>query len=371
MAVTSYLQTFEETRKVAYSHGLEAIYALENVDIKSVRRLAPSTPSSSKIVESKEISATRKDNKPQLELDFGPEYRDWIEPFLAREPIQVLGLSRHAERCLLDHGKCTLQDLSQANLHDAVFFKGMGQGHIDETQQKLQLYLDGRSLQYTHTVDYISWLRSIVTSLDRKKIFVSLQPYQLSDLFSLLPSETAEIGRLTMEKKQELRRETANLLRIESLKKTILKDLEKIAQVFVKPWIRKRLGIATEQEILERVQRTSTKGDTARSVLKFLSDLYFDRNFPIGHPLYRVDQGVYCADLATASHYQHVIKTASSYFYKPTIQYNLPELVTFIERELASQWIGFQEGFIEKALRHSSSFRVRKGPEGLLVITLS
>lgn len=370
MAVTSYSKTFEETYKTAYSHGFESIYALENIDLKSIRRIEqPSQEHApiefqSKIVISQPGSA-------QLELDLGPEYRCWSVPFLGREPIQVLELSRHAERCLLEHGKSELKDLVQANLRDFVFFKGMGQGHIDEIQQKLRDYLKGRSLQYANAIDYTSWLRSLVGALDRKKVFASLQSYQINDIYSLTPAETVEVGRLTVEKRQEWSQEMHELFRSDSRTKSVIADMGIMADTFIKPWIRRRKGIANLHELNERIQRTSANPGSSLSILHFFSEIYFDNDFPLHRYLHTVENELYCADDATVHDFHLVIKTASSYFYKAYISYNLSELIVLIERELARSWHGFPEGFSEKVLRYSSQFRVRKGPDGALVIRLA
>ena len=193
--------TFEETYKTAYSHGLEAIYALENIDIKSIRPILPLQANKApgpKIVP--QIFPEKLSD--QLELDLGDAYRGWIDSFIKKEPIHVLGLSRHAEKCLLEHGKRVLGDLIHTNLKEFVFLKGMGQGHVDEIQQKLARYLEGRPLERCKKIDFASWIRSIVAAFDRKKVYVALESHHLSDLFSLSPSESVETRRLTLEKQE-------------------------------------------------------------------------------------------------------------------------------------------------------------------------
>lgn len=88
------LQSFEGTYKTAYSHGLEAIYALENVDLKSIRRISDAQESEPLQPKSpprplQPLEAP----EPQLELDLGDGYRSWIESFVLQEPIHVLGVS--------------------------------------------------------------------------------------------------------------------------------------------------------------------------------------------------------------------------------------------------------------------------------------
>lgn len=360
---------FEETYKTSYSHGLEAIYTLENIDLKSIRPIEkskPALPSAPKFPHSKSHPLSL-----QLEFDFGDEYSGSMEAFLNVEPITVLGLSRHAEKCLLGNGKKVLKDLMHANLQDFVFFKGMGQGHLDEIQQKLNQYLDGRTLEKSRSVDFAAWIRSLIAALDRKKTYVAVHSYNLSDLFTLSPAETVEVNRLTLEKKQELIEEGLQLFREESRHQAVTISMRKMVNVFLKPWIRRRLGIASKSELTERLQRISENPLIATNVLKFFTDVYFDGLFPPTLDLYQVDEDLYCADEMTASAYCLIVKGALSYYYNPEISYTLSQLVSFLEREFALQWSGFAEGFVEKVLFQSPCFRVRKGPKGDLLVRLA
>ncbi len=359
---------FEETYKHAYSHGLEAIYALENIDVKSICQIERQPQILSK---EEPILILPKQINDQYEFDLGDEYRGWMPSFLNREPIQVLGLSRHAEKCLLEHGKQRLEDLIGVNLRDFVFFKGMGQGHLDEIQQKLYSYLDGRTLQRCYSVDFSAWIRSLVAALDRKKTFVGVHAYQLTDLFSLTPIESVEVNRLTLEKRQEWMQEALDLFRMEHRRQAVSIDMGKVTNVFIKPWIRQRLGFATEYELTERLQRVSENPNTSSAILHFFSSVYFDDMFPLSYYLYQVDEKLYCADETTATFYREVIKKACSYFYNARITYPLSQLISFLEREFAYQWQGFPEGFIKKVLQQSPHFRVRKSVQGHLEIRLA
>src|ERR1700737_1437469 len=99
------IQTFVENYKTAYSHGLENIYTLENFDISSVRRInAIKPPEAIDKAELSSISLSPKDDS-QLELPLGDHFKGTIEHFVLREPITVLGLTKHAEKCLAQYGK--------------------------------------------------------------------------------------------------------------------------------------------------------------------------------------------------------------------------------------------------------------------------
>jgi hypothetical protein len=355
----------------AYSHGLEAIYAIETIDVSSIRPLERHSPTTT----SKAQKASVK-NKPlteplQLEFDFGDEYRGWIESFILREPIHALELSWHAEKCLVANGKKTVGDLAKATKQDFVFLKGMGQGHIDEVQRKLQEYLEGKQLERCYVVDLGAWVRSLFVTMDRKKAFVGLNAYQLEQLFTVAPAESVEINRLSAEKRQEWLKEVLINLRTDDKKQSITKDMNRIVDVFIKPWLRMRHDLANQQELMERFLRVSDKANRPTKAFSFISSVYFDEGFPVAHYLHKADEGLYCSNAETVCQYQRLIEKASTYFYNPTVCYVFPHLVQLLARDFAMNWEGFNDGFIEKALRQSPRFRVRKGDAGVLMVRLA
>lgn len=362
-------KSFEDIYKMAYSHGLETIYALENVDVKSIRRLqdAPSFAP-------EEVSSTRllPAKAPQRFFDFGPGFRDWVEPFYAFEPIQVLGLSKQAEKCLIEHGKPLLGDLLKCDLRSLVFLKGMGQGHIDEIKTKLRLYLDGREVHQAHSIDFISWLRCVTVCVNaRKKVFLCLDAYDLGHLLPLTPAEAMELRRLSDDLKEEWIQEGFAEL-AQTAKSAFVRDrIDQLATVFVKPWVRGRLGLATLDEIRERLERVSLAPEAARKALPFFSDVYYDALFPFKDNLFEVESDIYAADEWTARAYGVVVEQARTYFYKQGIHYPFLQLVQLLKREFARSWTGFAEGFIEKALRLSGEFSVHKGRGGSLEVRLN
>lgn len=362
-------QSFEETHKLAYSHGLESIYKLENVDLKSIRPIVSSFPE--KKEKSYHYQPPTYVANDQMELDLGDQFRGWMDSFVKMEPIHVLGLARHAEKCLLDHGKTILADLIGVDLKEWVFLKGMGQGHIEEVRQKLHHYLEGRLLTYCTRVDFASWIRSLAASFERKKTYVAMEPYHLSDFFTLSPGESVEVKRLTLEKKQEWVQEIIDELTTQKTKECVLANMRKVVDVFFKPWVQNRLGLATRSELLERMNRISEIPEVAVNVLSFFGEIYYKNDFPIGEYLYLVDKDLFCSDLSTVQTFERVILKARSYFYRRDVIYPLDDLVSLLEREFAASWQGFRNGFIEKVLRLSHQFHVKKAISGYLEISLA
>jgi hypothetical protein len=361
--------SFEETYRSAYTHGLEKIYAIENVDLKTVRPLqvTPKAPQESKQVA---IQDHRSIVQEQLELDLGLEFRGWIDSFVLEEPIQVLGLSRYAEKCMLEHGKFNLRDLLQCNFRDFVFLKGMGQGHIDEIQETLHKYLEGKPLTKCSKVDFSSWLRTLVGSLDRKKVFTCLEIYELEHLVSLSPMESMEARRLTLEKRQEWIHEVLEQIKKPEIVSRLQKNMQMILAVFARPWIRKRGGLVTKAELNEYIQRISVNPVTATSAMRLFQEIYFEDKDPLEKFLPTTNAQLFYADPLAQEQYEQIIKKALTYFYSPTVTYKLHGLIEWIEREYARSWTGYSSHFVEKVLTLSPLFAVYKNARGILEICL-
>jgi len=364
MAQSISVKSFEEVYKTAYSHGLENIYALENVDIKTVRLLKDDAKKPSEKAP-RAIKVLTQPAQLQACFNFGMSYSGDIEHFVLKEPIQVLGLTRYIENSLLNQGKKVLCELLSLQ---AV---GFGQGHIDEIQHKLKEYLAGRHLAKTRHIDFTAWLKAVVGDLDRKKLNVVLEPYGLQNLISLTSAESMELRRLTLEKRMEWREEAEKLLRTEAKKQQLDKDFCEITEVFIKPWMGWRQGMATELELLERLQNLSESGCSVQPVLDFFKDNYFKGAFPLNRYLEPLDAGLFASAGWIAEEYDQIVEKALTYFYKPSITYPFDALAGCLEREFAKVWVGFREEFISKALKLCPLLHTYKSSNGILHISLS
>ncbi|MBS4170034.1 Uncharacterized protein NEOC95_000753 [Neochlamydia sp. AcF95] len=358
------LQSFEETYKTSYSHGLENIYALENVDIKSIRRIETLSPKVSPPLKSKkELFIGEED-----ELDLGEEFRGWIPSFTTKVPIQILELSKYIEKALLENGKKTIGDLTKASIDDLAFLRGIGQGHLEEINCKLNNYLESRALGKCKKVDFLAWLQSLVATQERKKAYALLEPYNLTELFVLSPSEKVELRQLSLEKKQDWIQEVVSKMTTPLQKERAFEDMQLIFNVFFKPWIRRRGGIATRHELIERMQRISVNKAIGISIVNFLQTHFFDRKDCLSLFLQEIEEEIYACDNHSMQEYKEIISKALSYFYKASIYYRLPELITWVEKELAKTWIGYQEGYVEKVIRLSPTFCIIRGSSGCLEV---
>ncbi|MCE5317617.1 MAG: hypothetical protein LLG04_09725 [Parachlamydia sp.] len=348
---------FEDTYKASYSHGLESIYAIETVDLRSVRRFSRRDE---KVQSIPKVLSLAPAAHPQFQFDFGPGFTDWMEPFLLEEPVQVLGLSRHAEKLLLDQKRLKLRDLSQ-------MVAAIGQGHRDEINQKLAEYIHGKERERSYQIDFGSWMRSLCPCEQRKQCHLLLESFGLEELLPLSSGENTEVRRLPPEHRLQWCREGLAFLKSAEIKGSILKTLRRITAAFVRPWICGRKGLATEDEVMERLEKRSLDARHVEPFLRLLREV----GSPLTACLSEVDQGVYAADDWQADAFRQIVACAFSYFRGKGQAFLLSHLVSLVEREKALFWQGYSDGFVEKTLRLSSQFRVRKGETGRLAINLA
>lgn len=358
--------SFEHTYKTSYSHGLEKIYALENIDIRSVRRIESDC-------EEQRTFQSRQENfwdiKPaQLELDFTPES---IEPFILRQPIQVLGLHRHIERKLQDVGVSSLKELIGDERPAQLVAKGIPQGFVGDIFDRLDEYLEGVSVNEALPLNFSAWLHSLISELDPRKAFVVLGPFQLAHMVSLSSKDSAEVRKLTTAVRQQWLREALATLRCADKRRQVHRDVKAISEKYLLRWLYNRQGIATEAELTERLLSLSEQREEDSQIYSWLKFVYLGEQQPLGPFFTAVEEKLYCADTAVAQLYNQVVEKAKSYFYKAHLHYLLPALTTWIQRECGREWLGFSPGFVERILRLSSHFCVRKGEEGELVVRLA
>lgn len=368
----SSIESFEQVYKTAYTHGLEAIYSLETVDLKTVRKIEQ-TPSKTEFIQNEVRSAEPAGEFVdwQHEFDFGDGFRDWVEPYYLQEPIQGLGLSFQAEACLNEHGLKRVSDLLAHNFRDYVFLKGMGQGHIDEVQKKLKVFIGGRSVKKARIIDFKSLVLSLSVGINFKKLSLFLEDYGLAHCVPLTSSEKVELKAFGLSKDEGWRSEVLDLFDVESRKSEAVESLRKIMQAFVLPWMLNRQGVATQEEIVERLERVSLQPEETHLYLNFFSKNFTEGKFPFSSHLPQTEREVYCTDKGVAAAFRDIIEVALSYFYKPEISYSFRELINLLGREFAKDWKEYTEEFMSACLKRSSSFRTLREPSGKLMIVLA
>lgn len=348
-------QHFNDLRKTAYSHGLESLYSIENIDLRTIRRLQDN-PLEPAVAPKKNYKTLKK--SPQLELDFGISFRTWIKPFFPLESIRVLGLSKYAEKALLEQGKLKIGDL----LHLSEL-KGLGQGHLVEIRDKVEEYVAERDTEQTETIDFAAWLRALFAVHEIKKVYPLFEKYQLQNLIAITAAESVEIKRLNAEQREERCREV-----LAEVDRGLLEEgARAITAAFLLPWIADREGIAAQEEIEERLERISDEVEVALKVLKLLNRS-FGHGFFFGTYLTPFTGDLYAIDPTYANYGKILLKCASTYFYNPQVFYPFKTLVSLLKRELACHWIALPDSLIEKLLFTAPQFRLSKNFRGELLV---
>lgn len=260
MTVLQKTMPVQDAFQGAYSHGLENIYKVETIDLKTVRPLkAIELPPEPTLKQFQKIDV-------QLEFDFGPKYRSWVQPYLDREPIQVLQCSKPLEKWLLENGFHTIRALRFADLSTEPFLRKLGQAHREEVATKLRSYLYDKPLSQTRHFDSLSLLKALVGHLDRKKLAVALKPHHLEGFLALTPMEQAELKKVTPFEETEWKREVKS-----SIDRVFLEEsFQRIAEAWLAPWIERRGGVATLEELTEFLEMVSLDESVTRKFLTFI-----------------------------------------------------------------------------------------------------
>ena len=348
--MANHLSKYEEVFHQAYTHGLEAIYTLQTVDLSSIRRV-----SSAPAFQSKTQSAPSTDTDPQLTFDFGFSFNDWIKPLWLNEPIRVLGLSANAHRGLVTYRKFRLGDLVELDFRQLIFGKHLGQGHIDEIQQKLSSYVSGREKYRTRRLDIASWVRGLCGELETKCAYLFCEQFGLQNCCPVTIGELGELKRATPEMRLRWKEEASQQLR----NHPPIDTWKEILASFIIPWMRCRQGIATYSQLTERLQQVSLQSECVDPLLKLLSEL-LQCSCPFAAVLHRAETQVFCDSARSLKLYRDVLNRCRGYFSQATPQYAQEHLMRLVAQEMAKRWEQVDDLFIDRCLRLSHFFDVRK-----------
>jgi len=397
-----------------YTDGFEDIYSIENVDTSKIRRLGapedeeeqqeelipqhllveeeaeedeiftiedneeqpivetlqqsdiPQQDEPVDILDDVDVDADEEDNK---EPSFSIVNDATFDALCLYEPINVLKLSQQAEQGFLDNGKKTIQDLVAFLDAGNSFIKGMGQGHIDEMKEKLQKHLGGQKLYNVDTFDAESFVHGLVGDLDSIKVSCFLETLDVACLWKLSREEDASLRHLNDIQKNEYVGDVIIAICSEEKKRFVINIWKNLVAAFITPWMYTRQGLATVEELHERLARKSVQPSHMAGYIDFFEETYFkNKDLFVESGCRAVDRGVYATDETTAQRYTSIVTRAHTYFYKRGMQYLFYDFIALLSREFAREWAGYPEGFIEKILKISPRFRVRKGADGALVI---
>lgn len=341
-----------------YSHGLEKIYAFENINPKSV-----------KTVVAKEKKVSEAHLEPtfcppiQLTLDLGALYQEALPSFRLQEPISSLGLSAFAAKVLQTKDIHTCDQACHFLVNGS--HKGLGQSHIEEIEAKTTSFLGKNPFLLQKTVDWQSLVRISCQALEATKRYCLLARYGLEEHSSATSVEIQEVSRLSHEQVTKLINQAQEQLQeqLQTQQSSFIESaLHSIADAYIKPWLKYRHGFAPATEIYERLFQISHTPKLFWQTLEFL------RLFGEPIKLIFVQEGIYASDEATLYDYTAVEECAKSYFYTQHTSYPLSTLIRLVTTTLALQGEGLPDGFIEKVLMHSTNFMIDSSHNSRLAV---
>ena len=360
---------FDTLLQKAYTHGFENIYALENVDPRSIRLFQNASAEAEKRPKKARIKNTDQVSF-QLEFDLGLGFQNFIEPFYLYESIQVLELSKFSEKILEQHFLKVIKDLLGYNFGSFVQ-KGIGQGHIDEIQLKLKNYLVDKDNNKSYWIDFASFVRSLFGGISKKKIYVYLQEHNMQEMITLSSADVMEVKRLLPGKREEWVQEVQVHLTHPNQYQFVHAKIKEITLNFCVPWMEKRCGFACIDEILTSLEGISIDPSLTEKSFIFLSQLYFTGHFPVEPFLKKTSEGIFAVDLHFYNLFYLIQTQALSYFYKNSTSYLLDDLIHWLNREFAKQWKSIGENMIIKVLLLSPEFYIWKNSAGMNEIRLA
>lgn len=316
--------------------SLKEIYNLENVDPKSVKALQVSE---NEWKEKRHLS-----NEGHVLFDFGAPFCQSMDSLILEEPIEVLNLSSQALKALKKQKKTLLADLRKP-------IEGLGLGHQEEIEAKLQQYLQNQELYYSKKLSLKSLVLRIAPTVESKALFEHLKTYQIENLVELSKEQMQAIA-----SEQEIaNEENCSFLQ---------KSFQKITEHLLIPWMQGRSGIASCQEIMEwlclRDQHPQTE-----NIARFLQDCFFQGHFLFQKSLIQMEDQVFAADEESEKKYRITLRVIESYYYKRGLSYPLKDLCLWIQREAAKEWFSIESAFLQRCLAISEKFIIRnvKGPK--------
>lgn len=322
----------------SYSHGLEKIYAFETVNPNTVRSLHIQQET----IKPVQVAIPSAARETQLLFSFVPQ----LPSLHLKEPIEVLQLTTFTQKGLTTLGKKTIEEVLELMNSIDSSFKGLGQGHIDEIQSKLKSYLEPSSC-----IDFSALCRILCHPLDPKERSILQASCGLQSLFSIAPSEIQEVQRWPSSQKQQVLHRA-----IEKINTQVLLDtLKQITDAYLISWIQERCGCITTSDFEECLQGLSREPSLFKGTLQLLKLVCGQIALPdfVLHP---IESDIYAASNKKKQEFVQVRQKALSYFYDPFAAYPLATLCRLIKTDFARQWIGFEEGFIEKVLTMSHDF---------------
>lgn len=367
------IEKSKSQKKSPYSHGLEEIYTLENVDPKTIRTFGEE-PEEEKIEQKNEGKEVKEYTLPdilQYQFNFGGVYQQTLPSFLLQVPLFAVGLSDNAVKALRKEGLYYVKDVVDVPWNDLIQEKGIGQGHIEELKKQLGEFLGNKELIDCQEVNYRALLLSLVQEEEQSKQYCYLEQFGLQSLIKKTATMRVELKRLIDEEKQSWIREGAALFQTVDRVGLLRTNIRSLLDTFVIPWLGNKGGFALDYEICDRLEQVAEDPSFFYSTWSFISTTYFPHESILSQFLPSLDKRVFFANVQEFDRFQMIEEKALTYFYQDELIYPLKDLVFWISRELASSWKSIERDYLQKVISYSSSFYVRKNDKGQLLVYLA
>ena len=349
-----------------YSHGLEKIYAFETIDPGTIR-IASVKPQEAHAPNPASPTIDAMLDEPTF--DFGRGFHTRFSPLRLREPIERLGLSAYAHKALMHERLETIMDVVTLFRTPPRTGRTLGQGIIDEIEGKLASYIGHDPVARRKRMDFSTFVRLLAQKRGAKERHLVLSAFGLEALTRLTPGEQAELHNMSRSDKERIVGTAMQAIRHEA-HDLLCEGMQEVAQVFLRPWLRTRLGMASASELQEALGAIAEEPHLVKQTLAFLDEVSAPRPL-FTHSLDLADSMVVAVSEEVAAAYRDVVEAARRYFYHPAASFPIEQLTVWVAREYARSWQGFADGFIEKALRISPAFTLFREAHGALLIRRS
>ncbi len=353
-----------EPAEKRYSHGLEAIYALETIDVRTIKPLGSTQDAESE----KEPEIAPLYTLPVIsekELPLEDKFRSEIEPLHLNEPLYLFDFSKECLRSLYSMNILLLKDLGQIT-YPRLLAKGIHEKYAEEIINKVPD--EKKATDRTRSVDFGSWIRSLIPEKDQASFYLLLKKYELAHLFKISSMVNIEIKRMNSQDIPRLINDAILGLHTGEKKELTNSNIRLIAETFIIPWMRGRLGVATRYEIMDRLEQIGINPYEFHKMIRFITETYAKNSFLFRGFIPEIGEGLYCVSRHVYDEFIAVEKAGAEYFYSPGVAYYLDELIDRLSRESAKKWKIFSPEFIEKVLRTSKKFSLQKNSDHQIIV---
>lgn len=276
---------------IPYTHGLEKTYAIQHLDLSTIRPLQIGKAEELKLCQVEAQSLEKISKNLQRHLPFGEYFEEAISPFT-----------------------------------------------INNTKET------------TDVIDPEAWFRSLFGDLPQKITRPLLEEYGLK--IDLADSASPEIFRMCGENTR---------------KALFIRQWRQVCDAFLMPWMRRRGGIASEEELLERLENVSQREILIRPLMTLFQRMFSPQQPLLTGQLILIDPEIYADTSLTKLRYQQIQKQVKTYFYQNGIVYELEHLIALLHREQAQKGLEFDEVLFRRLVILDGAYYLEKRVSGQVI----